>query len=215
MAKIGWQHVVGFVTLSTSPPAGVAGFEGVLLPSWTLVNARRGQQPSKVDDRSLEPDNVDHYFGASAATDDDDWASHLPKQEQLASFHYAAFCRASNVVWPHITQAVTVPGKAHPSWIGEATPVTIEGELGRASVDISIIALETKTVVCSGRIENVAPTSFAAIGSGRDDREAARDALSDRTVAMFAWVGLERAINGACLLAHFTTPWPDVFHSYY
>ena len=207
MAKIDWKDVVGFVTTSSGPPSGVAGLEDMVPASWTLVKARRSRQPSAVD--NLDLDNVGHYVGASD-NGDDDWGSHLPKPEELASFHYAAFSRVSNVVWPQITKAVNVPGEAQQVWVGRATPVNIEGELGRATVDITIVALDTKTVVCSGRLENVGPTGFIALGSGRDDREAARDALSDANVARFASVGLDRALREAWLRALCPTPWPDV-----
>src|SRR5882724_8476648 len=172
MATIGWQEVVGFVTLDAVTPPETGG---LVLARWTLVVARPGRQPSELGDRGLRSELVDHYLSSQGDAADDAWEERLPTPQRLAAFRYVAISRAFNVVWPHITRAVASGGDKVRTWIGDATPMTAEGELGRATLDITVVKLDTKAVVCHGRIDNAGPTSFVALGRGADERAGGRD----------------------------------------
>lgn len=106
-----------------------------------------------LDDGSLQPEALDRYLRSSRYTDDS-WQDRLPTQEELGSFRYVAISRAFDVVRPNITGAVATGGEQVRSRIGMATSMTVEGELGHASLDITVVNLATKAVVCRGQLSS-------------------------------------------------------------
>ena len=207
LTRIDWREVLGFVTVDAVPPPEAGG---LVLPRWTLVVPRRGLHPSELDDRALLPDAVDHFLDSHRDPADDDWAEHLPTQQRLASFRYVAFSRASNVVWPHFTSVVASGGGPVETRIGSATPMTVEGELGHATLEITVVELTTKAVVCHGHLDDVGPTSFVAIRPSSDLPASQRGWLGSVPSESFAYLGVMREFNRAWLESLCPDTWPEL-----
>ena len=206
LSKVDWKRVVGLVLM---PKTVAMPAPAPRLANWTLVAARSGLEPSSIDDRALEPSSVDRLLRGGDDSHDS-WSTRLPTPGELGAFEYVAISRVHDIVPPNITNVTFVGNPANNQLWATEEEVTVQGELGSGAVDVTIVQLASKAVVCSGRIEHVAPTGFSSAGFGKSDREARLDALTPQHVAAFSWVRLEGKLDRAWLTALCPTPWHDV-----
>jgi hypothetical protein len=88
--------------------------------------------------------------------------------------------------------------------------MTVEGELGHATLEITVVELATKAVVCHGHLDHVGPTSFVSIRPSSDVPASQRGWLGSIPSESFAWLGVMRELNRAWLESLCPDTWPEL-----